>query len=181
MTLGKSFRLAINWLVFIWVLQLINMHAHYFLNMFGLVPQSPVHLIGIFTSPFLHGSLEHIMANSLPLFVFVIFASQTPNFWRVTWIIIFLTGMAVWLVGRPGVHVGASGLIMGYWSYLLVYGWLIRRWKPVFISIWIAFFYGGMLFTLIDLRAQTSFESHIFGFIFGLLAAWVNARKYPRR
>lgn len=173
---GHGFVLARNALICMWLIQIANMATGYFLNNFGLLPQSFPHLIGIVTAPMLHGSVQHLLGNSLPFFVLCILVAQTPNFWKVTAFILVFTGVAVWFAARPAMHVGASGLIMGYWGYLLLFGWLVRRWKPLLISLITLFAYGGMLATLLNFQPHVSWESHIFGFIAGLFAAWINAR-----
>ncbi|MCD8499823.1 MAG: rhomboid family intramembrane serine protease [Gammaproteobacteria bacterium] len=79
-------------------------------------------LIGIFTSPFLHGSFTHLLFNCIPLFLLMnlLLLAGLDQFIVISLLIIVISGLCVWLVGRPALHVGASGLIMGYWGYLMI-------------------------------------------------------------
>lgn len=177
MSTSQNFKVAINLLVLMWIVQGINMVTQYWVSRWGIYPNSLEHLPGILIAPFTHGSLPHIISNSMPFFVLAILVGQLKHFWSVTLFVIIASGTLVWFFGRPATHVGASGLIMGYWGFLLIYGWLVKKWQPILYSLLVFLFYGGMVITVVDFRSHISYESHIFGLISGLVIAWILAAK----
>ena len=102
------------------------------------------------------------------------------QYWRITSFLILTTGILVWLFARSSYHVGASGLIYGYFGYLLIAGFTSKRLMPIISSVLIALFYGGMIFGVLPLQAYVSWESHLFGLIMGIIAARVFPMKHQR-
>jgi len=88
-----------------------------------------------------------------------------------TVIIILSSGLGVWLVGRPGYHVGASGLIFGYFGFLLSRGWYGRDFGSILIAVLTVLLYGGMFWGIVPVEGPVSWEAHLFGFLGGILAA----------
>src|ERR1700733_9591492 len=126
----KAFFLMVGFIVLIWILQVANWADHYHLDgSYGIVPRSLGHLGDIFTAPFLHYSWNHIEGNSGPLFVFGLLAAYrgVVKFLGVTLIVAVTSGLAVWLFqGNSQLTVGASGLIFGYFGYVLARGLIDR-------------------------------------------------------
>ncbi len=146
------------------------------LNILGIHPRTEWGFVGIPFSPFLHGDFSHLIFNAIPLFIFSNFILlQGANlFYMATGIIILISGLLIWLFARPGIHIGASSLIMGYFGFILIDIYL----KPTALSIAIGltalFYFGGMFSSLFpDRDKQISWEGHVFGFIAGLITAWV--------
>lgn len=163
------------------IIEVINLLTGRALNQFGLVPRHISSLPGIFIGPFLHANLWHFFANIIPLaiFIFLMFQHGVKKLaWLTLWVIV-CTGICVWLFGRPAVHIGASGVIYGYFGYLVLGGILSKRLKLVVIALLVGFFYGSMMFGLFPTptRPYVSWESHFFGFVAGLSAAWFNAKR----
>lgn len=154
----------------------LNWLVGYRLNILGIYPRQVLSLPGIFFSPCLHGSFNHLFFNTIPLFALGCFVlvDGWPNFISATVMIVFIGGLGTWFFGRKGFHVGASGLIMGYWSYLLVNAY----YQPTMLSIALAlvclYYFGGMLFNLFPTAIKASWEAHLFGFLGGLAAAYAN-------
>ena len=96
--------------------------------------------------------------------------SGLPAFYVITATIILLGGLGTWLFGRSALHIGASGLIMGYWSYLLLNGYQQGSSMAIGLALVCIYYFGGLLFNLFPLEAKSSFEAHIFGFFAGLAA-----------
>lgn len=163
------------------VIELINLISGRALNYFGNIPRYVPGLKGIVLGPFLHGSLQHFISNIIPLGIFTYLMLQygIKRYWLVTLWIIILSGTLVWLFGRSASHIGASGLIYGYFGFLLVAGFLSKSIKLLVISIIVAFFYGGLIFGLMPSSPFVSWESHLFGFITGVIAArlWAKPAK----
>ncbi|MBT0585707.1 rhomboid family intramembrane serine protease [Alteromonas oceanisediminis] len=160
------------------ILEMINLLTGRALNSFGLIPRQMHSLPMMFSSPFLHGSPQHLFANLTVLWLFVAlmgFQGQRRFVWITLWLILF-TGTMVWLFGRFAVHVGASGLIYGYFGFLVLAGWRSKRKRMLLISLAIALVYGTMIFGALPQAGFVSWESHFFGFIGGLIAAWYWAK-----
>lgn len=150
------------------------------INRFGIIPRQIHGLYGIFLAPFLHGSLSHILMNTTSLLTFgfiyaMVKAKDTLK--TCLWIIIF-SGFFTWLIGRPAVHIGASGLVFGLYGYLVAHGWYSKKFIAFFTSFALIFVYGGILFGLLPGRPQISWEAHLFGFLGGIaLARYRNQRR----
>jgi membrane associated rhomboid family serine protease len=158
----------------LWGIHLFNWFVGYRLNQFGIVPRRLRGLPGIIVSPFLHGDFNHLFFNSIP---FVILASLLslygwPIFIYVTVVVAVLGGFATWLLARPGSHIGASAVIMGYWSYLLVYAYYQPSWLSIVLAIVCVYYFGSFLFNVFPRSAKSSWEGHLFGLLAGLFAAY---------
>lgn len=147
------------------------------LNQLGLVPKSTQHLAGIVTSPFVHASWGHLSGNIVGLLISGYLASLQPKFKRVSVFIITVTGSLVWLFGEYGNHIGASGIVMGYYGFLFGTAVFNRNLIAIIsFTVLVAFtYYADFAFfsTLLDFSPQTSSTSHIFGFVSGLVGAYI--------
>lgn len=160
------------------VIQVINQQLHYHLNRLGIWPRKWYGLPGIVCSPFLHGNYEHLFFNAIPL-TFLLTLMQLfgwPILLKVSAFIMLLSGVAVWLLGRPGVHVGASGLLMGYWGFLLVQVYFQPSIMGVMVAILCLYYVGSLWLNLLPSGKQTSWEGHLFGCVAGGLAAFYYSR-----
>jgi len=155
-----------------WVLQIINLLSNNYLNQFGILPRELSHLIGIIFAPFLHGNLFHIIANTLPFIILGFLVQQTKHLLTVSVSVTLIGGLLVWLFGRGSYHIGASGLIMGYFGFLLSHAYFTRTMRSIVIAVATGLIYGGLIFSLLDFRGHISFEGHIFGFLTGVGTAW---------
>jgi membrane associated rhomboid family serine protease len=152
------------------------------IDSFGVIPRRLGGLVGIVTMPFLHGSPRHILANTAPLFVLlVLLAGSRAESWEVVAAISLLSGVFLWIFGRPAIHIGASGLISGLTTFLIICGFLERRLVPLLIAIVVGFLYGGSvaLGVVPRLGSQVSWEGHLCGAIAGGLVAYALTRKPP--
>lgn len=178
-----STRQQLRWVFYLFLLvtaiEVCNILTGRVLNQFGLVPRHIATWPGVFIGPWLHGSIWHFFSNIVPLCIFTLLMLQhgTGRFIFITlWIIIF-TGITVWLFGRQAVHIGASGLVYGYFGYLLLAGFLSGRPKLILIAILVGFFYGGIIWGVFPGRPYISWESHLFGFIGGLIGAFYHSKR----
>lgn len=151
------------------------MLSGYRLNHLGIYPRKLSGLIGIFFSPFLHANFSHLLFNSIPLFVLMNFMllNGIPSFIAITLIIVILSGLAVWLFGRPAIHIGASGLIMGYWSYSLVQAYEHSSIITIGVASICLYYFAGFILQIMPTRDRTSWESHLFGFLAGIAAVFL--------
>lgn len=168
----------VAYLALLWIVELINEATNRDLAQAGGIrPRDPGSLIDIVTSPFLHGSLEHLASNALPLFSLGFIAAMTgiKRFLLVTALVILIEGIGVWLFSPENtVSVGASGVVFGYFGYLLLRGLVDRRPIDLVVSIGVALSYGYVMWNSIGFGAQgISWQGHISGLIGGLVAAVV--------
>ena len=176
-----KFRVLFVLLGLIWAVEVVNFLSGHELNRYGILPGTTSGLYGILLSPFLHGSIHHTLMNSLPLVIlgWLSFTRGVGKFVSVTLFIILAGGAAVWFVGRDAYHVGASGLIFGYFGYLISRGYFEKTISSVFISVVTVTLYGGLFFGVFPNKIGVSWEGHLFGFLAGIIAAWlfINKRK----
>ncbi|MEQ9439455.1 MAG: rhomboid family intramembrane serine protease [Cyclobacteriaceae bacterium] len=147
------------------------------LAMFGILPRTIPGLIGIFTAPLLHGSVAHLVSNTMPVIILgtVLYMFYRPIARRVFLQCYFLTGILVWLFARTSIHIGASGLIYGLAFFLIFFGLFQRDFKSLLISIVMMIVYGGIFYGVLPTQSYVSWESHLLGGLVGLLNAITNS------
>jgi membrane associated rhomboid family serine protease len=173
----KAFFLMVGFIALIWILQVANWSDHYDLDAsFGIVPRSLGHLGDIFTAPFLHFNWDHIEGNSGPLFVFGLLAAYrgVVRFLGVTLIVAITSGMAVWLFQGSGqLTVGASGLIFGYFGYVLARGVIDRNLIDALAAVVMALSYAYILTVAIPGTPGVSWIGHLGGLVGGVACGWI--------
>ena len=145
----------------------------------GIIPRTFVGLIGIFTAPFIHGDLLHLISNTIPLLflgsVLYFFYGKIggPVFFRAyIW-----TNVLVWLFARPANHIGASGLVYALAFFLMFFGLFRRDFISIFISLIVLLLYGGIFYGVLPTNPQVSWESHFAGAIVGIASAITYSKK----
>ena len=94
----------------------------------------------------------------------------------VTGFVMVIGGLATWLLARPAIHIGASGLIFGYAGFLLVAGFVEKSPKGVAVAVAVGVLFGGMMMRgIIPTPRWVSWESHLFGLVAGVIAAFLFA------
>jgi membrane associated rhomboid family serine protease len=144
------------------------------INILGIFPRELIGLRGILFAPFLHGGFYHVAANTVPFIVlgWLVMLRNISDFYFVSFMAAFVGGLGTWLVGSPySVHIGASGVIFGYFGYLLFRGYFERSFVAIAISLVIAVTYGSLIWGVLPTRSYISWEGHLFGFIGGIIAA----------
>jgi membrane associated rhomboid family serine protease len=173
----KAFFLMVGFIALIWMLQVANWADHYHLDAsYGILPRNLGHLGDIFTAPFLHFSWEHIEGNSGPLFVFGLLAAYrgVVKFLGVTLLVAITSGMAVWLFqGNNQLTVGASGLIFGYFGYVLARGLIDRNLVDALAAVVMALSYAYILTVAIPGTPGVSWVGHLGGLVGGLASGWI--------
>lgn len=157
------------------------------LTSYGIYPNSLKGLQGIFFSPFIHGSWNHVISNSFALFplLYFTFFYYKPTFWKVLMLIILMSGFWTWIIGRPSFHIGASGVVNGLVVFLFVSG-IIRKHKRLMgVSLIMVFMYGGILWSMfpsdviswflnerVEYVTNISWEAHLSGVISGIILSF---------
>jgi membrane associated rhomboid family serine protease len=158
---------------------LLQHEKHLTLAGFGIVPRTVPGLIGIVFSPLLHASPAHLLANALPLFVLLVLLFWDRHYYPVLTLtsIWLFSGLGTWLIGRgsdgdqPIVHIGASSIIFGLVTYLIVAGFLMKSWRSAAVALLVFISFGGILYGLLPRAGPISWEGHLSGALAGIWAA----------
>lgn len=174
-----AFRLALMLVALLWAIFLIDTLFDFHLSRFGLRPGSISGLTGIVTAPLLHGSLGHLFNNSVPLLVAVtamlyLYPTASLRVFPMVWL---GSGMLGWVIGRPSVHIGASGLLYGLLVFVFISGVLRRDMRSVSVSLLIWFLYSTMIWGIFPIRPNMSWELHLSGAVIGMLLAWIYRKR----
>lgn len=156
---------AIFWVVFI-----INQALNNRLFLLGIFPRKLHGLPGIFFAPFLHVDFNHLFFNTIPFVVLAnfIMIQGIPLFYNISIFIIIVSGIITWIIGKRGIHIGASGLITGYWAYLLADGYQNPSITTVIVALIVVYYFAGIFFGLFPMKKGVSWEGHVAGAIAGI-------------
>lgn len=156
-----------------WTVFLVEVRFQVNLNALGIYPRKFSGLPGILFSPFIHGSIEHLYNNTLPLAVLLasLFYFYRDIASRVLIIGLLLSGGITWLIGRPSYHIGASSIIYLLASFIFFKGIFTKYYRLVALSLIVVFIYGGLLWYIFPVLDEISWEGHLGGFLTGLLLA----------
>jgi membrane associated rhomboid family serine protease len=166
-----------------WVLEIVDVALDHRLDQYGIEPRDPDGLDGVVAAPFLHVGFGHLLANTLPFAVMgVVIAFEGPlRLVGVTAIVAIVSGLGTWLVAPENtIHLGASGVVFGYATYLIARGLFNRRAGEIAIGAGVAVLWGGALLGGLEPQRGISWQGHLFGALGGLLAAWALARPQSR-
>lgn len=166
-----------------WVVKLTENILNLNLTKYGILPLQIDGLRGILFSPFIHGSYDHLISNSLPFLVlaFALFYFYRNLAYRILFLIYILSGFCVWLGGRDSYHIGASGIVYGLASFLFFSGILRKDATLLTIGIIVIFLYGSMFWGIFPIKPEISWESHLWGSASGLLLAIYYRHQGPVR
>lgn len=164
------FFVLIMWSVFSFEIQ-----YHVNLSSYGIYPQTIKGLRGIIFSPFIHGNIQHIYQNTVPLFVLsmALFYFYRPIAWKVIVYGILISGFFTWCIGRPSYHIGVSGLIYVLVSFIFFKGVFTKYYRLVALSLLVIFLYGSLIWYTLPIDEGISWEGHLSGLITGLLFALI--------
>lgn len=159
----------------LWVIQAANWATNYALNpAFGLIPRRVSGLDGVVGMPFLHGSFEHLISNTPPLLLLgaLLAATTTRALMAMNVAVIALGGTLVWLLGSSAIHIGASGLVFGWFGFLITRGLVDRSPVTFGASVLVGVLYGSIIWGVLPGQPGVSWEAHLFGAIAGAAAAF---------
>ncbi len=160
----------------IWVVEIVNLFLGHRLVSWGILPRSFSGLIGIPLAPMLHNGFWHAVSNTVPLFILgsLTLAGGKRRFWETTVNVTLLSGLLVWIFAREAYHVGASGLVFGYFGVIMARAYIERSIIAIAIAFATVMAYGGLLWGVLPMRSYVSFESHLFGLIAGIVIVWLD-------
>ncbi len=169
----RTFLIPVYFAVILWIVEAVNFILGHKLSMLGIYPRTLKGLVGIPLSPFLHSGIIHLLLNTAPLIILgcLMITHGKRIFIEVTSFIIVIGGAGVWIIGRSSYHVGASGLIFGYFGYLISIGIFTKRISSLAVSLITVSVYGGLFWGMLPTLSRVSWEGHLCGFAAGILAA----------
>ncbi|WP_091734255.1 rhomboid family intramembrane serine protease [Nocardioides scoriae] len=164
----------------LWGLEALDQLSGNRLDPYGIEPRRLDSLDHVFLAPWLHGGWSHLVSNTVPFFGLGVLVALDG--WRrfalTTMVVTVVSGAAVWFLSPPGaVTLGASGLVFGWLTYVLVRGFYARSGAQVAIGVVVFLVYGGLLWGVLPSEAGVSWQAHLGGAVGGLLAARLRRRR----
>jgi membrane associated rhomboid family serine protease len=158
------------WLVFI-----VNELFALQLNSYGILPRQTEGIKGIILAPLLHANLAHLISNTLPMLILcaTLFWSYPKSAGKVLFFSMIMGGILVWIFARTASHIGASGVIFSLVAFLIASGIFRKKFKAFLLGLLVFFFYGGVIWGVLPTQPGVSWESHLFGFISGIVLAYI--------
>jgi len=175
MSFWKSVLIVSALISVLWIVQLIQYFGLYDFSSYGIWPHHIEGLKGIIFSPFIHGSFEHLISNTLPAMVlFIVLLNAYPAVAiRVIIFVHIASGILVWsLAPDTGIHIGISGIIYGVAAFLIASGLFRRDRTSTSIAIFVALAYGGMIIGFLP-KEGVSWQSHLYGALTGIIIAFI--------
>jgi membrane associated rhomboid family serine protease len=174
----------LSFVALLYIVEIIDQLSGNSLDRNGIRPLEADGLWGILFAPLLHANWQHLIANTIPALVlgFLVALAGLSRFVWATAIIWILGGFGTWLIGNMGAncgetnHIGASGLIFGWLTFLMVFGWFTRHVWQIVTGIVVLFVYGGVLWgavPVLDRCGGVSWQGHLCGAIAGVVAAYL--------
>lgn len=170
-------------LIPMWVLFIVNNIFLFGLwNIFGIAPRTfdIRSMVGVFASWTMHGSITHIIGNTVLLLqILFLFGLFETNAYRTILKLIVASGIATWLIGSPmSIHIGASGLCFAMLGYMIGGAVFARRWGYLLACVvmgtgfWLTIKQGLMP------QQGISFAAHFGGLCAGLLLGAYSKHDY---
>lgn len=176
----------LSFVVLLWVIELFDSLTGHRLDSNGIRPMETDGLSGILFAPLLHSNWEHLMANTGPALVlgFLMTLAGLSRFLYATAIVWIVGGLGTWLIGNVGAptyqgmvvetnHIGASGLIFGWLTFLIVFGFFTRKVWEIVVGVVVLFIYGSILLGVLPGTFGVSWQGHLCGAAAGVLAAYL--------
>jgi membrane associated rhomboid family serine protease len=175
--------IPLYFVLFLWIVHWFEIKFGVSFNKYGILPRDFVGLRGIIFGPFIHKDINHLYNNSVPLFLFML---SLWYFYRDVALKIFIygifcLGLLTWIIGRKSYHIGASGLVYMLFSFIFFSGVFRKYYRLIAVSLAIIFLYGSMVWYILPIEENVSWERHLSGFVVGLLFAWFFRNEGPQK
>jgi membrane associated rhomboid family serine protease len=173
--LGGAIQLALAWVGVLLLVEMIDYGVGGRLDGYGIFPRTLNGLVGVVFSPLLHADFAHLAANAGPMamLLFILFSDdryRPKSSLALLWLV---SGLGTWLIGRQAIHIGASSLIYGLASFLIVASVWMKSWRALFFSIIVVTLFGGLFYGIFHVNSGVSWEGHLSGALAGVWVAWV--------
>ena len=174
-------------ILFLWLIGILQLGMNLDLSFLGIRPRELRGIHGIFFNCFIHSDLNHLWSNTLSSFILMwfLFYFYRDIAWESLGGLWILTGLLLWLIGRPGVHVGASGLVYGLAFFLFFSGILRRDISLMAVSLVVTFLYGSIVWGMFPfaelIKPDMSWEGHLSGAVSGAMVSLLLWNKGPQR
>ncbi|QIA07782.1 rhomboid family intramembrane serine protease [Draconibacterium halophilum] len=167
----------------LWIVKIIELTSGLSFVKFGIFPRHVNGLQGILFSPFIHSDFSHLISNSLPFFIlgFMLIYFYRRISYRIFFLLYILSGISTWFMGREAWHIGASGVVYALAAFHFVSGIIRSDVRLLTLSAIVVFLYGGLVWGLLPIRPEISWEGHLSGAIFGVLLAFYYRKYIVRR
>ena len=167
--------------IILWAVKLFELADNTDLSWYGLYPRTMHGLLGIITAPLLHANFSHLISNTLPLLILgtIIFFFYRAIAFQVFFWVYLMTGLWVWAAARDAYHIGASGLIYGFVTFLFFSGIFRKDTRLMALSLFVVFLYGGTVWGIFPIQYGISWESHLLGSLAGLITAFYFRKEGP--
>lgn len=171
-------------LFILYLLKFLEVELEWDFKRLGIYPMSRRGVFGIFAHPLIHTGFRHLLANTPPLFLltwclYYFYQDKASIILFVIWI---GCGFITFCIGKPGWHMGSSGLIYALVFFQLFSG-IVNKHKPlVMLALFITCLYGGLIWNMLPqfAKATTSWEGHLSGAIAGTISALLFKGYIPR-
>ncbi len=171
----SSIMIPLSFILLLWLIQLAQKLLSVNFIMLGLYPRRISGLIGIITAPLIHAGYAHLFSNTLPL----LFLGTGMMFFypesalKIFGLVYFVPGIFVWLFARPAYHIGASGMVYGFVSFLFFSGLIRRDTRSIALALIVTFLYGSIIWGILPVNNGISWEYHLFGSLTGIACAFI--------
>ncbi len=174
-TLKRAIQFPLIFIGLMWLIHIVKILGNFDWNKYGVHPHAVDGLPGILLSPLLHSNFQHLLSNSIPLFLMMtligLFYSKVS---KLSFVLIYiLTGVTVWLFARPVYHIGASGVVYGLISFVFWSGVFRKNFRSIILSLIIVLLYSGYISGVLPGKPNISWESHLLGGLSGILVAFL--------
>jgi membrane associated rhomboid family serine protease len=167
---------TLAWITLIlWGIFFINQALGQRLLFLGIIPRKIYGLPGILFAPFLHANFNHLFFNTIPLLVLSAFllVHGLPYFILATLLITVISGSLIWLFAKPGLHVGASAVVTGYWGLLVTGIYQEGSATAILLGVVSLYYFAGIFLGIFPSKRGVSWEGHLFGLIAGIATAFI--------
>ncbi len=165
---------SLAFIALLWIVKAIEFSISSDFGGYGILPRKISGAIGIITGPLIHGDINHLFSNTIPLLILgigVIYFYNKIAF-EVIALIYIMTGIWVWIAAREAYHIGASGIVYGMVSFLFFSGVFRKDPKSIALSLVVTFLLGGMIYGIFPSNDHISWESHLLGSLAGIFCAF---------
>lgn len=179
--LFQSLIYPLAFVILLWLVKIFEIYLGTNLTSLGIFPRKFSGLIGIITAPLIHADFNHLISNSIPLLILGLGISYSyPTSSKKLFLGVYvLHGLLVWIVARQAYHIGASGLVYGFVSFLFFSGIIRRDNRSIALALIVTFLYGGLTWGVLPIKEEVSWEAHLFGSIGGIILAFVFRKADP--